>query len=38
MAGRASFKLFQNTDYLAEHYQGIIRSLQAETTFRLFDS
>ena len=38
MAGRASFKLFQNTHQLAEHYQDIICSLQAETTFRLFDS
>ena len=38
MAGRASFKLSQNTHHLAEHYQDIIRSLQAETTFRLFDS
>lgn len=38
MVGRASFTPFQNTHHLAEHYQDIIRSLQAETTFRLFDS
>lgn len=38
MAWRASFKPFQNTHYLAEHYRDIISFLQAETTFRLFDS
>lgn len=37
MTRRASFKPFQNTHHLEEHYQDI-RSLQAETIFRLFDS